>query len=116
MAKKLRISILYNEPVGGDEVARQYISANGSLQKGTIIDVDHAQAVQEMPSPMDLSEVGVLEEMEDIKIAMNELGYKTRIFNVNSDIYRLIDYLRSEKPDLIFNLVECVENESLKEM
>ncbi len=97
-------------------MARQYISASGSLLKGTIIDVNHAQAVQEMPSPVDLSEVGVLEEMEDIKVAMDELGYKTRIFNVNSDIYRLIDFLRSEKPDLIFNLVECVENESLQEM
>jgi D-alanine-D-alanine ligase len=116
MAKKLRISILYNEPVVGNEAARQYITANGSLQKGTIIDAHRAQAVQEMPSPVDLSEVGVMEEMEDIKVAMDELGYKTRIFNVNSDIYRLIEYLRTEKPDLIFNLVECVENEALQEM
>ena len=116
MAKKLRISILYNEPVGGDEVARQYISASGSLLKDTIIDAHPSQAVQDMPSTVDLSEVGVLEEMEDIKVAMDELGYKTRIFNVNSDIYRLIDFLRSEKPDLIFNLVECVENEALQEM
>lgn len=120
MAKKLRISILYNEPVGGGEAARQFISENGHLQKctvaGSIIDAVHPQAVQDMPLPVDLSEVGVLEEMEDIKKAMDELGYKTRIFNVNSDIYRLIEYLRTEKPDLIFNLVECVENQALQEM
>jgi D-alanine-D-alanine ligase len=38
------------------------------------------------------------------------------VVNVDGDIFRLIDYLRSEKPDLIFNLVECVENESQQEM
>jgi D-alanine-D-alanine ligase len=116
MAKKLRISILYNEPIVGEDVARQYVTENGSLQKGSIIDPSHTLATQEIPSPIDLSEVGVMEEMEDIKAAIDQLGYKSRIFNVNSDIYRLIDFLRTEKPDLIFNLVECLENESLQEM
>jgi D-alanine-D-alanine ligase len=116
MAKKLRISILYNEPIIGQEAARQYVTENGSLQKGSIIDASHTLTTQDMPSPVDLSEVGVLEEMEDIKVAIDQLGYKSRIFNVNSDIYRLIEFLRTEKPDLIFNLVECLENESLQEM
>ena len=65
---------------------------------------------------VDLSEVGVMEEMEDIKAALSSLGYKPTIVNVDSDIFRLIDYLREERPDIIFNLVECVENESLQEM
>jgi D-alanine-D-alanine ligase len=116
MAKKLRISILYNEPVVGGDAVRQFIAENGSLQKGSIIDATRAEAVQDMPSPVDLSEVGVMDEMEDIKTAIDHLGYKSRIFNVNSDIYRLIDHLRAEKPDLIFNLVECLENEALQEM
>lgn len=121
MAKKLRISILFNEPVAGGEYARQFVAENGSLLKAvspkdSIIVPDHTRAVQDMPSPVDLSEVGVVEEMEDIKTAIDHLGYKSRIFNVNSDIFRLIDYLRSEKPDLIFNIVECLENESLQEM
>jgi D-alanine-D-alanine ligase len=116
MARKLRISILYNEPVVGDAAARQYIAENGLLQKGTIVTSPNGPAVQDMPKPLDLSEVGVMEEMEDIKSALVTLGYRTRIFNVNSDIFRLIDFLRAEKPDLIFNLVECLENESLQEM
>ena len=57
-----------------------------------------------------------MEEMEDIKTALDSLGYRTSIVNVNSDVYRLIDYLRDDRPDLMFNLVECVENESLQEM
>jgi D-alanine-D-alanine ligase len=65
---------------------------------------------------VDLSEVGVVEEMEDIKEALNSLGYKTTILNVDSNIDRLIDYLRNDRPEVIFNLVECIENESLQEM
>jgi D-alanine-D-alanine ligase len=116
MAKKIRICVLYNEPVGGDEAARQYIAENGRLLKGASINEAHTLTVQEMPLPVDLSEVGVMEEMADIKRAMEVLGYKPRIFNVNSDVFRLIEFLQVEKPDLIFNLVECVENESLQEM
>jgi D-alanine-D-alanine ligase len=116
MAKKLRISILYNEPVVGSDAARQFVAENGSLLDSSIIEGAQPLAVQDAPSPIDLSEVGVMEEMDDIKAAIDQLGYKSRIFNVNSDIFRLIDYLKTEKPDLIFNLVECLENESLQEM
>jgi D-alanine-D-alanine ligase len=65
---------------------------------------------------IDLSEIGVVEEMEDIKSALNSLGYRTSIFNVDSKFHRLVDYLRTERPDLVFNLVESVENESAQEM
>jgi D-alanine-D-alanine ligase len=57
-----------------------------------------------------------MEEMEDIKGALESVGYRTSIMNVNGDTFRLLDYLRSERPDVIFNLVECVENEALQEM
>jgi D-alanine-D-alanine ligase len=65
---------------------------------------------------IDLSEVGVVEEMEDIQMALDELGYVTSIMNVDSDVDRLYRYLRGERPDLVFNLVESIENESLLEM
>jgi D-alanine-D-alanine ligase len=119
MARKTRIAILYNEPVVGTEAGRKYIGENGQLQEGP-------------PSPrapkavrgktlatqalIDLSEIGVVEEMEDIKSALNSLGYRTTIFNVDSNFFRLVDYLREEHPDLVFNLVESVENESAQEM
>jgi D-alanine-D-alanine ligase len=65
---------------------------------------------------IDLSEVGVLEEMDDIKGALNSLGFRTTIVNVDSDIDRLYTFLQEEHPDLVFNLVESVENEAILEM
>ncbi len=117
MPKKLRIAILYNEPVAGSEENRKYISENGRLHDGPLPRRKSAngKAVAAQPS-VDLSELGVLEEMQDIKAALDTIGYKASIFNVDSNIGRLIDYLREQKPDLIFNLVECVENESIQEM
>jgi D-alanine-D-alanine ligase len=120
MARKLRIAILYNEPLVGTEASRKYISENGQLQDGPPprkTQKNRAKARVEAEQPrVDMSEIGVVEEMDDIKAALNSLGYKSTAFNVDSDVFRLIDFLREEKPDLIFNLVECVENESIQEM
>ena len=119
MARKTRIAILYNEPVVGTEAGRKYIGENGELHEGpppagapkTVR--GKTLATQAL---IDLSEIGVVEEMEDIKSALNSLGYRTTIFNVDSNFFRLIDHLREDRPDLVFNLVESVENESAQEM
>ena len=119
MAKKTRIAVLYNEPAVGTDAGRKYITENGQLQEGPSL-----RPVPKTPKGkilatqalIDLSEIGVVEEMEDIKGALNSLGYRTTIFNVDSDFFRLIDYLREERPDLVFNLVESVENDSTQEM
>jgi len=120
MAKKLRISILYNEPVVGTDAGRKYISENGQLREqppyAKVPKVDFRTKLPAVQPGVDLSEIGVVEEMDDIKDALNSLGYKTSVFNVDGDFFRLIDYLRSEKPDLVFNLVECVENLAIQEM
>ncbi|MGA9115237.1 MAG: ATP-grasp domain-containing protein [Bacteroidota bacterium] len=117
MARKLRIAILYNEPVTEQPGARKYVAANGRLQEGPPLAAGSGgRGVAGREIRTDLSEVGVLEEMEDIRNALNTLGYRTTILNVNSDVFRLLDHLRENRPDLVFNLVECVENESLQEM
>lgn len=114
MAKKTRISILYNQPVSlGAEEDRQYINEKGVLNEGPALPTKDGHLSQEI---IDLSEVGVIEEMDDIKDALNSIGYKTTTFNVDSDINRMMDYLRSERPDVIFNIVECVENQAIHEM
>jgi len=119
MARKKKIAILYNEPVVGTEAGKRYIaenerrkdiSATGKKVKSRKGKLLATQAL------VDLSEIGVVEEMEDIKTALNSLGYRTAIFNVDSKFYRLVSYLRDERPDLVFNLVESVENESAQEM
>lgn len=114
MARKSKVTILYNQPVSGtEERERLTISENGTLTNRTSGHRKDKLSMQEM---IDLSEVGVVEEMDDIKDALNSVGYKTTTFNVDSDIYRLIDYLKVDRPDLIFNLVECVENQAIQEM
>ncbi len=116
MARKLRIAILYNEPVGSTADARKYITEAGVLHDGPPVVRKGGGKPAPARRSVDLSEVGVMEEMEDIKSALNALGYRTTILNVDSNVFRLLDYLREERPDLIFNLVECVENEAIQEM
>lgn len=117
MRKKLRIAILYNEPVIGTEASRKYISENGQLQEGPVVAARNRRRLKfTIPAGVDMSEVGVVEEMEDIKEALMSLGYKAMVFNVDSKVERLIRFLQEEKPDLIFNLVESIENDSVLEM
>jgi D-alanine-D-alanine ligase len=113
--RKTRIAILYNEPVVGTEAGRKYISENGKLQEGPAVPAASLKPTA-MQAAVDLSEIGVLEEMEDIKGALETLGYRATIFNVDAKADRLIDFLRDEKPDLIFNIVECIENNAALEM
>jgi D-alanine-D-alanine ligase len=108
--KRLRIALLYNEPIVGTAEGRKVLEAKGittPVAKGAMAD---------KPGPVDLSEVGVVEEMDDLRRALNSLGYRTTVFNVDSNIQRMLDYLRKDRPDLVFNIVECVENESIQEM
>ena len=79
---------------------------------------DHAPKY-DAPGPvraMDMSEVGVLEEREDISKALAARGYKTSILAVERDITQLIDFLQERKPDLVFNLCEGIENQAVHEM
>ena len=116
-AKRLKVAILFNEPVIGTEAGRKYITEKGELKEALPQCTPRvAGDTLGKEEGVDYSEIGVLEEMEDIKEALLSLGYKPTIFNVDSDVLRLIDFLRTEKPDLIFNIVECLQNEAIHEM
>ena len=110
MRKKISIAIVYNEPVTDSAARRKYVSEHGVLQEGSRL----VRAQTEVM--VDLSEVGVLEEREDIARALNALGYRTTIFNVDEDICRLVNFLKDEQPDIIFNLCESVGNVATHEM
>jgi D-alanine-D-alanine ligase len=119
MGRKLRIAVLFNEPVTGSSEERQYVSETGQL-KETHSSLKQTKAAErkqaDAPVLVDLSEMGVIDEVDDIKAALSSLGYKPATFSVGGDIGRLFDYLRQERPDLVFNLVESVENEASQEM
>ncbi len=110
MSKKIHVCIVYNEPASGWGIKRQYVSENGILQIGG------PGTIGEPVEVVDLSEVGVLGEMEDISRALQSQGYKSSIFNVNADIVRFVKHLDELRPDVIFNLCESVGNESIHEM
>ena len=110
MKKKTHVAVIYNEPTVTTSSGRKYISETGILYESGV-----AQAITPEVS-IDMSEAGVVDEMNDIKRALIEMGYKTTLFNVNSDIMKLINFLIETKPDVIFNICESIGNESTHEM
>ncbi len=60
--------------------------------------------------PIDVATV--LEEYEAIRDALNEVGCRAELFNMEDDVDKLIAYLRQRRPDVVFNLVEYVRDES----
>ncbi|MEE9226033.1 MAG: ATP-grasp domain-containing protein [Bacteroidota bacterium] len=113
MRRKLLIAIVYNEPTVQTREGRKFISETGVLQEGANNKLTTATGEQVL---VDLSEVGVVEAMEDIRAALISLAYKAVIFNVDGNIHRLIDFLEEVQPDLVFNLCESHGAESMGEM
>jgi len=99
MKKDIKILLAFNQPIGGI-----YESYDGRRVKS------------ESSSSIDLSEVGVLEEYEEIKEALTQKGFQTETFNLLDNIDELCSRLGSGNYDVIFNLVESVGGESIKEM
>ncbi len=110
MRKKLHVSVIFNEPTVQTTEGRKFISESGMIQDGSTLETARANGL------VDMSEVGVVEEREDIQTALNSLGYQTSIFNMSNNVDRLLEFLKSEKPDLIFNLVESLGEDAIHEM
>ncbi len=108
--KKIDIALIYNEPTVTTPTGRKFISETGVLYSSGGIHQNDTDTL------IDMSEVAVLDEMNDIKRALEVMGHSVTLFNVDSDIYKLIDFLRYKKPDLIFNICESIGNESIHEM
>jgi D-alanine-D-alanine ligase len=101
MMKKLNISIIFNDPV-------QY--AKVPIYEGTGISLD------DVPGNIDMSEYGVLDEMRSVQRALLPLEHNTKIIPVALDINKLINELRENPPDIIFNLCESVDGDPTQEM
>jgi D-alanine-D-alanine ligase len=113
MAKKIHVAVIFNEPTVSTRTGRKFISETGKIEASAT----RAQVIAGTPpASVDLSEVGVLEERAQVSEALQKNGYKTSLFNMNSDISRLIQFLEEKEPDLIFNLCESVGDESTHEM
>lgn len=113
MAKKLHVAIIYNEPTVETEEGRKYASKAGfSIDQYTKLINDSRRDGK----AVDMSEVGVIEQKEDIQEALSSLGFETSIFNMSDDLDRFLGYLKAMQPDVIFNMVECLGDEAIHEM
>lgn len=110
MRKKIHVAVVYNEPVTQTKEERKFISEAGILEAG----IKTKQSGEKQF--IDLSEIGVLDEREDIGRALQTMGFRSTMFNVDSNIERLITFLKDENPDVIFNLCESIGNYSIHEM
>ena len=99
MKENTRVLLIYNQPVGGI-----YESYDGKRVKS------------ESSNIIDLSEVGVIEEYEEIKETLTNNGIETETFNLLDNVQELCSILSFRNFDVIFNLVESVKGESSKEM
>jgi D-alanine-D-alanine ligase len=111
MKRKPYIVVVYNEPTVMTKEGRKYISEAGLInEEGSLLPKSTTDVI------VDTSEVGVLQEREDVTRALASLGYRSNSFNVDGDVLRLMKFLRDEEPDLIFNLCESFGSESIHEM
>ncbi|MCX8010904.1 MAG: ATP-grasp domain-containing protein [Ignavibacteria bacterium] len=94
-----KVLIAFNQPTGG--IYKTYDGRSNKIKQ------EHA---------IDLSEVGVIEEFEEIKTSLCDLGFEVSNLNILNDIELMIDEIKRLNPDVIFNLVESIEGESVKEM
>lgn len=101
MNRKLNISIIFNDPT-------QY--AKGPIYDRAVVDID------KVPEAIDMSEYGVLDEMRSVERALKPLEHNTRIVPFALDITKLVDELKENRPDIIFNLCESVDGDPTQEM
>ncbi|MFA6457214.1 MAG: ATP-grasp domain-containing protein [Bacteroidota bacterium] len=112
MSNPIHISIIYNEPTIETENGREFAFTTGVNHEHSGVWVSAAKA----DGKIDLSEVGVIEEKEDIQSALRALGYETSIFNMSDDLDRFLAYLKAMQPDVIFNMVESLGDNAIHEM
>ncbi|TAK60703.1 MAG: ATP-grasp domain-containing protein [Bacteroidetes bacterium] len=111
MDKKITIAIVYNEPTN-----TQYLDGQKVISEAGILKQEAAPTTSFDGTLVDLSEIGVVEQKEQIAETLEEIGYRTVVFNVDGDVSRLVNFLKYDKPDLIFNMCESVLNKAIHEM
>ncbi len=97
----MKISIIYNDPT-------QYVT--GPIYDDGVTDIDKIDV------PVDMSEYGVLDELKSVQRALKPSGHETKIVAVALDPYKLIEELKNDRPDLIFNLCESFDGDATQEM
>lgn len=113
MNKKPNIAVVFNEP----EYETKYSREINVVKTGNVSITDSSiSAKNNFIDLIDLSEIGVIEEREQVEKALKDRGYNTFLFNINGNIKRLIEFFEQNKIDLVFNLCESLKREAINEM
>ncbi len=97
---KIKVSILYNEP-------------NPELYKN--FEITKKKLIKFVPY-FDIEDLTPIEEYKIIKKRIEKYGFDVYTFNIQENFYALIENLKKEKPDVIFNFVEIFNNLPILEM
>ncbi len=97
--KKLKVLVLYNE------ANPEFYKA----QKEPVPKIDFKPYFEvENMTPM--------EEFEIIAKKLKKVGFEAQILNLKDDIYRLLELVKTDRPDVIFNFVEIYKERPRLEM
>ncbi len=103
MSRKKKVTIVYDE-------SSLDISSELELAFRGEIDPNLKASLE------DTSTTAVLEQVEAVTEALEDTGHSVSSVITGPDMNQLIDNLREEKPDLIFNFCESIEGNSFQEM
>jgi D-alanine-D-alanine ligase len=103
MPKKKKIAVVYDEGAL-DITSEVQMALSGKTEPDRKI------------PPKDTSLTSVIEQVDSIVEVLTESGYNVSTLLAGADIGKLMDKLREEKPDLIFNFCEAIEDNSYQEM
>lgn len=106
------IAIVFNEPNYSKELEYRLQQAVSKGESQHHLVQDYAKTSEEL----DLSEVGILDAMAQVRDSLREAGYKISIFPISTDISKLIDFLKAAQPTLVFNLCESLRDRAINEM
>ncbi|MBE0551022.1 MAG: ATP-grasp domain-containing protein [Ignavibacterium sp.] len=98
-AKKIKVLVLYNE-------------ATPEF---------YHKPVEPLPEPdfkpyFEVEELTPMEEFEIMSKKLNKVGFETFILNLKDNLYNLLEFLKKNPPDVIFNFVEIFKDQPRLEM
>ncbi len=103
MPKKKKIVVVYDE--GALDISSEVqMALNGKTEP------------EGNSSSKDTSMTSVIEQVDTIVEVLTEVGYNVSTLLAGADISKLMEKLREDKPDLIFNFCESIEDNSYQEM
>ncbi len=103
MPRKKKICVVYDE-AALDISSELELAFNGKISSDT------------KTSLIDTSTTSVIEQVDTVVAVLAEAGYNVSTIITSSDMNQLVDKLREEKPDMIFNFCESIEGDSFQEM